>query len=322
MTTPTPPTPPFHPIPNIHNLRDPSLYPLSTPTGPIRPAILFRSADVSRLTAPDWISLHALGISHVFDLRSKPEVERGWTSGLGDGGAKNNDGGEGEGGGDRNRDRNRNGMAHANISHTWTPVFSATDYSPARLASRYVKYMDASPRGFVDAYRDILRNGGAAYRTILLFLASGGQGALVHCTAGKDRTGIFFGVLFDFLGVPRGDIAGEYELTEIGLRGVRDEVVGRVMRSEGLRAYMVSLMEGGAVRAAEGREEVHIPPEIQEKGRLAALRMIGARRESMLGALEMVDREWGGSEAYFRRECGLGEGELEALRRNLVVVRG
>lgn len=57
----------------------------------------------------------------------------------------------------------------------------------------------------------------------------------------------------------------------------------------------------------------------EEQGRQAALRMLGAKKESMLGALEMLRREWGSPEGYMRKVCGLGDEELEALRRNLVV---
>jgi hypothetical protein len=239
-------------------------------------------------------------------------------------------------------------LQSAGLKRHWVPVFPASDYSPERLAERYVKYMDESTEGFVHAYADILRHAGPAYREILLYLASlpapedtsslsemGGflsndphapipdghqavgrerepVGVLVHCSAGKDRTGIFFGVLFAFLGVAREDIAVEYNLTEAGLAHVKEEVVGRLMRSPGFKKYTLEEMEGREMDAKEMAA-------LLERGRQAALRMIGARRESMLGALDMVDREWGGAEGYLRRVVGLGDKELEGLRRALVV---
>ncbi len=154
-------------------------------------------------------------------------------------------------------------------------------------------------------------------------------GALIHCSAGKDRTGIFFGLLFDFLGVPRDIIAEEYHLTESGLAGIRDKVVPRLMQSVAFKQYMAGLaggsqapLAGSKETAGEGEgktEEASYPPKVLEQGRKAALRMVGARKESMLGSLEMLDRVFGGAEAYIRKECGLGDEELEALRRNLVV---
>lgn len=47
---------------------------------------------------------------------------------------------------------------------------------------------------------------------------------------------------------------------------------------------------------------------------LVAHRLVG-----MLGALDMVDREWGGAEAYMRKVCGLGDEEISAFKKTLVV---
>jgi hypothetical protein len=59
--------------------------------------------------------------------------------------------------------------------------------------------------------------------------------------------------------------------------------------------------------------------EVLRRGRQAALNMTGARKESMMMALEMLDSEFGGAEGYMREWCGLGDEDLEALRRNLIV---
>ena len=334
-TTNTPittlPSPPFYNVPNITNLRDAALAPLRTPSGAIRAGLLFRSADVSKLTLSDWRALSALGIQHVFDLRSLPEVSRGWAGIVGDALDGSADVTPGW----------LQAMQQAGVQRSWVPVFAAQDYSPERLAQRYAKYMDQDVKGFVEAYRDILRNAGKAYREIFLYLAQEGAGAdaqaggkcgaLVHCSAGKDRTGMFFAVLFSFLGVERADIAREYNLTEQGLGSVREEVVGRLLQSTGFKRYMRSLMAGRALSkeemvqivSADGEDEAdiegEIPAEVLEKARLAALRMIGAKEESMLRSLDMLEEEWGSAEAYMRQECGLGDEDLQRLRKNLIV---
>lgn len=223
-------------------------------------------------------------------------------------------------------------MRDAGINRTWIPVFKESDYSPEGLAKRYVKYMDEEVKGFVSAYHDILLSGGAAYRAIFKYLIEEpGRGVLVHCTAGKDRTGIFFGILFDYLGVERGIIAEEYNLTEQGLGSVREEVVARLLKSPAFRNYMNTKKTGQQLSTEEiGRliqeekegktpaVEEELDPETRAVGREAALRMVGARKETMLAALDMVDREFGGAEKYLREYCGLEDGDLEALRRNLV----
>lgn len=45
------------------------------------------------------------------------------------------------------------------------------------------------------------------------------HGIVVHCTAGKDRTGIFTMVLLGLCGVDDEIIAQEYELTNLGYFG-------------------------------------------------------------------------------------------------------
>ena len=174
--------------------------------------------------------------------------------------------------------------------------------------------MDEAVDGFVSAYHDILTHGGPAFRVILLYLASlpspglearGAKpaGALIHCTAGKDRTGIFFGFLLSFLGVPDGQIAAEYQLTEPGLKHIHEQIVPRLMASPAFENY----------------KKQHLAEGSEEQWRQAALRMVGAKKESMLGALDMLRSEWGSPEAYMREVCGLSDDELQALKRNLIV---
>lgn len=316
MSTPTLPQPPFFAIPNINNLRDAALIPGGLPiensNKRIRPGVLFRSAEVSQLSRSGWESISSIGVARVFDLRSKPEVEKGW-KGVVD--PSNRKPGE-------DVDVQPTwiqDLEAAGVKRHWVPVFEESDYSPERLAERYVKYMDESVDGFVQAYADILRHAGPAFGQILRYLAQvpaveeqkeadGPLGALVHCTAGKDRTGIFFGVLFSFLGVDDEAIAAEYNLTETGLGHMRDEIVDRLSNAPGFREYMIK-------NHGEGLSE----EQIAEYGRNAAFRMSGARKESMLGSLELLRREYGGAEGYLRKVVGLGDQELEGLRRALVV---
>jgi hypothetical protein len=323
------PHPPFHTIPHLPNFRD-AAFDLHTSSGlPVRRNILFRSGEVSKVDAAGWKAVRELGVGRVFDLRSRVEVEN---SGMQVSSSLNREEEEG-------------------IERLWTPVFEDTDYSPARLASRYMLYMQDSTQGFVDAYRDILSHAGPAFKSILMYLSSlpppraGSEtaddvkgldveretkriGVLVHCTAGKDRTGVFYGVLFAFLGVERERIAQEYELTELGLAGMRDEVVKKIMSSVAFQEYIGrQVMDGDEegqkkekVREKNEEEQGNTNIEdVEERGREAALRMISARKEAMLGTLEMVDREWDSAEGYLKKVVGLEERDLDGLRRSLVM---
>ncbi|KAE8869291.1 hypothetical protein P3342_000435 [Pyrenophora teres f. teres] len=320
------PTPPFHILPNIHNLRDAALSVTTSTGASLRPNILFRSADVSKLEVGDWKALNKLGVAHVFDLRSKPEIDKTL---LVSGTEKKE---EEKGGGKTWIDK----MQQAGVTRTWTPIFTEQDYSPEKIAVRFAKYMEEDVRGFVEAYTSILHEAGPAFAVIFRYLADlpapGKQekgeemklGALVHCTAGKDRTGLFYAVLFAFLDVPAEQIANEYHLTELGLRSIREGKVEMIMKGLAFQSYMKAQMaaataDGGGVEAAEGEE---FSPEVLEMGRQAALRMFGAKRESMMGALDVLNSVFGGAREYMKAKCGLDDGVLERLTRNLVVRGG
>lgn len=114
----------------------------------------------------------------------------------------------------------------------------------------------------------------------------------IHCTTGNNRSGVFVGVILSLLGVKPKLIAEEYKLSDIGLRPIREGVIDRLMKSP------VFARSGGG-------------------GRERAERMVGARLESMLAMLEMVDRKWGGAEKYVKTQCGLTDEEIAKVRRVL-----
>jgi protein tyrosine/serine phosphatase len=119
----------------------------------------------------------------------------------------------------------------------------------------------------------------------------------IHCTTGNNRSGVFVGVILSLLGVTPEKIAEEYALSDVGLGPTRDAAVERLMKSP------VFAGAGGG-------------------GRARAERMVGARPESMLAMLEMVNKKWGSAEGYFKTMAGLTDEEIEKVRRVLVVREG
>ena len=70
----------------------------------------------------------------------------------------------------------------------------------------------------MQAYLDILNNAPPSYRKILLHLANEpSKPLIVHCTAGKDRTGVICALVLSLCGVDDEVVAHEYSLTEVGL---------------------------------------------------------------------------------------------------------
>jgi len=89
------------------------------------------------------------------------------------------------------------------------------------------------PRPLVETYRMILDERQDQLRQALMTLAApGGLPALVHCTAGKDRTGLVVALVLGLLGVPTPTIVEDYVLTAQYLVGTYlEEVRQRAARN-------------------------------------------------------------------------------------------
>jgi protein tyrosine/serine phosphatase len=141
------------------------------------------------------------------------------------------------------------------------------------------------------AYRSTLQQGVKAYTQIIRHILSRPppeNAFIVHDTAGKDRTGVLCALLLSLCGVGDDIVAEEYALTEAGLGAWTEHLVTAVVNQTGA------------------------PEE-------AARRMVGARKESMVGALKMLKEEFGGAKGYFRTQCGLEDEEVEKIKEYLVV---
>ncbi|KAH8590173.1 putative tyrosine-protein phosphatase [Bisporella sp. PMI_857] len=181
----------------------------------------------------------------------------------------------------------------------WIPVFGPSEYTPEKAALRYAQYSAPGTKEIVDAFTDILTNGTDTFRQIMLHIADlpvsskdSVPACLLHCTTGNNRTGVFVGVLLALLGVPPSYIAAEYALSEVGLAPSRPAAVARLMKSP--------------VFAGPGGQE-------------RCERMVGARGESMLAMLEMVQRKWGSAESYARHCCNISDQVIEAVKNVLIV---
>lgn len=102
-------------------------------------------------------------------------------------------------------------------------MFTKADYSPAALATRWNGYFEGAS-GFPKVYAIILQKGAPQYRKIFIHLienhsTTSTKSIIVHCTAGKDRTGIFGMLLLGLCGVDDEVIANEYALSNLGYWG-------------------------------------------------------------------------------------------------------
>lgn len=261
----------------LPNLRDMGNIPIassssssSTSSRPLqtRPGLLYRAAAPTSKAVP---SLQALSITHVFDLRSDVEIDR-------QGGPPAAD---------------ACSSAPPALARHHVPVFQSTDYTPEAIALRFQDYAAVdTTAGFVSAYRGILGAGGErAFAPILRHLAQRDPSpCLVHCTAGKDRTGLICAIVLSLCGVDDRTIAWEYGLTDEGLAPLKPAMVRGLMAAPG-----VALDEEGA------------------------LRMLSSRPESMLATLEAINEEYGSVEEYVLKQCKLTRHEMVQIRENFTV---
>ncbi|MCZ6710171.1 MAG: tyrosine-protein phosphatase, partial [Gammaproteobacteria bacterium] len=110
-------------------------------------------------------------------------------------------------------------------------------------------------------------------------------GFLVHCTAGKDRTGVGVALIQLALGVSRESIMEDYLLT--------NEVID-------FEGFLLPRL-----RANLGDDDIDV-----ESAKVLA----GVRREYLQGALDEMQRSCGSLEAYLEQAIGLNSRQRDTLR--------
>lgn len=203
------------PLKGIHNFRDYGGY--QARDGQIRRGLLWRSGQHGEATAEDLDKVHELGIATVIDLRGDTERAHApcLRHGAFDGTVLFNPGETGSHG----------RAVHEEIT---SGVTSAED---ARTAM--VQLYKAMP------WRPVLVG---TYRLYFKALAERDGASLLHCLAGKDRTGVAAALLHSLLGVHRDDVMADYLLTNTaGDSAKRIEAGARYLRSIGLNENAVQV---------------------------------------------------------------------------------
>lgn len=147
---------------------------------------IYRSGELSKLTAADYQRLSQLGIAVVCDFRRDSERSAAPTTWQG-----------------------ANPPTILNIPGAQAEPGGAAGVRPAADGT--------TPPGLspllVASYPTYPTALASSYRTTLHQLATGRGAVLYHCTAGKDRTGTFSAILLTMLGVPRTVVMEDYLLT-------------------------------------------------------------------------------------------------------------
>ncbi|MGO4103347.1 tyrosine-protein phosphatase [Leifsonia sp. YAF41] len=221
----------------------------ATTSGQLRLGKLYRSDGLHQLTDEGQEILRQIEIGLVVDLRDATELER---------------------------EPSRLDGVGARAVHA--PIFEGA--APEALATA-----DVTLAGIYDAMIDSF--GANVVRAIEL-IARSETPVLVHCTAGKDRTGVVIALAQLAAGASRADVVADYAVTEENLRGEWVENIRSKMLAHGIpdTAELNTIMSAS-------------PPELLDT------------------LLDRIDREHGSAAEYLLAQ-GLGTDDLHALRRALV----
>ena len=233
----------------IHNFREVGPYRLSG-GGAIRGERIYRSGALEQMTAADaaWLA-EGLGLRTVLDLRHGDEIAL------------------------------RHGPHPLEDRVFLNSIFPDHVRQEDLIAELNGLYGAGISPGRYMHYLEI--GGDKLARAFELFAEEENYPFLVHCTAGKDRTGVLIGMIMDVLGASPGDIAHEYGLSDLSI--------------DRLLAYLRS-----SGRDLQGTDE-------EIRARLAT------PPEKMAGFIELLHEKYGSSEAFFLSQ-GVSAEKIERVR--------
>ena len=224
--------------------------------GHIRHGALVRSDVISRLTQSGRAALVAHGVRTIVDVRTSEEIGRDvdypfrGTAGTAD-------------------------PKYVNVSFV-TPL---TDEEEARVRERRENATQLAKLNKMDV--EVHRTGIGAVIAAVAEAQPGG--VLIHCYAGKDRTGMTVALLLAVAGASDDDIADDYALTMLNLGPLIDDWLSTMDETEHARM-----------------RELATP-----------------RREAMLETLAYVRERYGSIEAYLNA-AGVSDDQIARLRLRLV----
>lgn len=178
------------PFKTVYNFRDFGRYDNSR-GGTVAGGKLFRSANLNKLAGDDIGKFLALDISAIIDMRYAPE---------------------------RVKQPNKLPEAYSAVNL----VYEATDGRPPAKVAPHEAFMDRELHSGADARNYMMSSYGrrpldagfiSLVQKTLRHMIETGDNVLVHCAAGKDRTGTLVAIIQHILGVSRDEIIYDYMLT-------------------------------------------------------------------------------------------------------------
>ncbi|HSO64216.1 MAG TPA: tyrosine-protein phosphatase [Ornithinibacter sp.] len=227
---------------------------------------LIRSDNLQDLTDADVTRLvDELGVTDIVDLRTETEVHL-------------------EGPGPLRRVESLTHHHHSLIEERQAGETAEEVGERALLTPRDEDRPSRDARFWAEHYLGYLARRPDSVAAALRVIADAEGATVVHCAAGKDRTGTVVALALDVAGVPRDEIVADYVLTAERI----DAIIGRLMPRP---SYGEAL--------AKQKSEDQLP-----------------RAESIEAILDALHDGWGGAPGWLR-ERGWSEADVERLRARL-----
>lgn len=168
------------------NFRDIGNYPTADGAW-VRPGLVFRSGSLDELTDADAPVMESLGVCAVVDLRRAPERAEEQPPWFGASG----------------------------VAVTRLPIGTRVAHLRS-IAERMIagEIEDFGHDDLVDIYATLLTHYPAEFGEVVRVIARAEGATVVHCTAGKDRTGVAIALLLSFLGVDDETVAADFALSQ------------------------------------------------------------------------------------------------------------
>ena len=246
------------PLEGVSNFRDLGGYPAADGRH-VKWGAIFRSNALADLTPDDFRTVAGLGVQLVCDLRTQGERSNQPTRWPGTAPKVFT-------------------SSKAEMSGALTAMLGTGTPTP-----------ESARKGLIAFYRQAPDTYAEEYRAVFSRLLQGETPMIVHCTAGKDRTGVAAALILSALGTPRDVIIQDYALSAGLLRAGAE----RRARSPGYRANTAFASRLG--------------PDV-----MAALN--ASDPEFIQAALDSAASEYGSVEAYLEQVLKIGPAERAALK--------
>jgi protein-tyrosine phosphatase len=237
----------------------------------VRWGVLYRSGVLSNLTAQDFSQLGQLGVRVVCDFRTDqenataPEV---WVPG-------------------------------ASVEHIHLPIGPDSNKDWAQTMEEHLG-KNPTPEQLksylIHIYSDFAFTQASEYRKLFAELKEGPLPLLYHCTAGKDRTGVFSAFVLLTLGVPQKTVLADYELTNTYLLDA--------MSSQASHKLLASSTPSNSPLS-------NLTPDQQRV-------LMAADPDYLEAMLSQIEAKYGSFVNYRRTELGVSDTDVELLRTRLL----